>query len=185
MVGTGGKGVPSAPTVPGTGHTHRVETGPAIRLTVDGDEVEVPDDGGTLLEALRGPLGHRSAKDGCSPQGQCGCCTVLVDGQPRVSCVTPVRRVAGRTVTTLNGLLEDEVARWTDAFRAAGGSQCGFCTPGIVVRFAGRLATSPDDPVRDGLRAISKVLVNESISRQYEMVWSTNMSTSNKQWFGQ
>ena len=123
-----------------------METGPAIRLTVDGDEVEVPDDGGTLLEALRGPLGHRSAKDGCSPQGQCGCCTVLVDGQPRVSCVTPVRRVAGRTVTTLDGLLDDEVARWTDAFRAAGGSQCGFCTPGIVVRFAGLLATSPDDP---------------------------------------
>ncbi len=123
-----------------------METGPAIRLTVDGDEVEVPDDGGTLLDALRGPLGHRSAKDGCSPQGQCGCCTVLVDGQPRVSCVTPVRRVAGRSVTTLDGLSDEEVARWTEAFCAAGGSQCGFCTPGIVVRFAGLLATSPDDP---------------------------------------
>jgi len=117
-----------------------------VHLVVDGAEVEVPDDGGTLLDALRGPLGRRSAKDGCSPQGQCGCCTVLVDGQPRVSCVTPVRRVAGRTVTTLDGLPDAEVEAWTDAFCATGGSQCGFCTPGIVVRLAGLLSGSPDDP---------------------------------------
>ena len=65
-----------------------------------GSPVEVPDDGASLLEVLRDRLGVRSPKDGCSPQGQCGCCTVLVDGAPRVACVTPARRVAGRAVTT-------------------------------------------------------------------------------------
>ena len=85
---------------------------------------------------LRERLGLRSVKDGCSPQGQCGCCTVLVDGAPRVACVTPARRVAGRHVVTLEGLPDGE--RWADAFCAAGASQCGFCTPGIIVRLAGR-----------------------------------------------
>jgi len=55
----------------------------------------VPDNGSTLLEVLREHLGLRSLKDGCSPQGQCGCCTVWVDGSPRVACVTPVRRLEG------------------------------------------------------------------------------------------
>ena len=64
------------------------------------------DDGSSLLDVLREQLGIRSVKDGCSPQGQCGCCTVWVDGAPRVACVTPVRRLAGRQVTTLDGLPE-------------------------------------------------------------------------------
>jgi aerobic-type carbon monoxide dehydrogenase small subunit (CoxS/CutS family) len=108
-----------------------------IALEVDGQAVTVPDDGASLLEALRNHLGVRSAKDGCSPQGQCGCCTVLVDGAPRVACVTPVRRVAGRRITTIEGLGSDERRRWCDAFVATGASQCGFCTPGIVVRLSG------------------------------------------------
>ena len=105
-------------------------------LCVDGREAEVPDDGASLLEVLRDRLGVRSPKDGCSPQGQCGCCTVLIDGQPRVACVTPARRVAGRRVTTLDGLPDDVRRRWADAFVDAGASQCGFCTPGIIVRLA-------------------------------------------------
>ena len=109
---------------------------PALRFTVDGAEVEVADDGATLLEVLRDRLGARGPKDGCSPQGQCGCCTVLVDGAPRVSCVTPARRVAGRTVTTVDGLDGGVQQAWADALCATGGSQCGFCTPGIVVRLA-------------------------------------------------
>jgi xanthine dehydrogenase small subunit len=83
---------------------------------------------------LRDRFGVRSAKDGCSPQGQCGCCTVLVDGQPRVSCVTPIARVAGREITTFDGL--PEAGRWAEAFAASGATQCGFCTPGIIVRVA-------------------------------------------------
>src|SRR5690606_31920562 len=88
----------------------------------------------SLLGVLRDHLGVRSPKDGCSPQGQCGCCTVLVDGQPRVACVTPARRVAGRSVTTVDGVTDAD--RWAAAFCATGASQCGFCTPGIVVRLA-------------------------------------------------
>ncbi len=107
-----------------------------MALQVDGRDVLVPDDGSSLLEVLRDRLGVRSAKDGCSPQGQCGCCTVLVDGRPRVACVTPARRVAGRVITTLDGLPEATRQRWADAFTATGASQCGFCTPGIIVRLA-------------------------------------------------
>ena len=115
-----------------------------VHLTVDGASVEVPDDGGTLLDVLRGHLGNLSVKDGCSPQGQCGCCTVLVDGQPRVSCVTPARRVDGRTVTTLEGLDPAELTAWTDAFCATGGSQCGFCTPGLLMAVDALLCEEPD-----------------------------------------
>ena len=88
---------------------------------------------GSLLSALRDHLGKRSVKDGCSPQGQCGCCTVLIDGDPRVACVTPLRRVSGRAVTTVEGLTEDEQSRWVGSFLAHGASQCGFCTPELSV----------------------------------------------------
>jgi len=105
-----------------------------FQFQLDGQQVEVDDDGSSLLEVLRDRLGARSPKDGCSPQGQCGCCTVLVDGAPRVACVTPARRIAGRHVTTLDGLPADVRQQWADAFCATGASQCGFCTPGIIVR---------------------------------------------------
>lgn len=121
-----------------------------LEFTVDGRRIEVPDDGASLMEVLRDRLGIRSVKDGCSPQGQCGCCTVWVDGKPRVSCVTPARRVAGRAITTLAGLPSDTRAGWGDAFCAAGASQCGFCTPGIIMRLAGLDTRSGDDRSRGG-----------------------------------
>jgi aerobic-type carbon monoxide dehydrogenase small subunit (CoxS/CutS family) len=116
----------------------------SLRLTVDGAAVEVADDGATLLDVLRDKLGLRSPKDGCSPQGQCGCCTVLVDGQPRVACVTPARRVRDRSITTADGITAAHRDRWADAFCATGASQCGFCTPGIVCRLEGLRAKQPD-----------------------------------------
>jgi xanthine dehydrogenase small subunit len=106
-----------------------------ISFVLNGERVRVAD-GITLLDALREELGCRSVKDGCSPQGQCGCCTVWVDGVPRVSCVTPVRRVNGRRVTTLEGMAPEQRDRWAGAFVRAGASQCGFCTPGILMRLA-------------------------------------------------
>jgi len=123
-----------------------IETAP-ITFIVDGEEVSVPDNGVSLLAALRGRLGVRAPKAGCNPQGQCGCCTVLVDGAPRVSCVTPVRRIAGRVITTVDGLAEEDRERWSDALLATGGSQCGFCTPGIVCRLEGLRSknTAADD----------------------------------------
>lgn len=122
-----------------------------IEFTVNGEPAAVDDDGCSLLEALRDRLGVRSAKDGCSPQGQCGCCTVWVDGAPRVACVTPVGRVAGKHVTTVEGLDNAEV--WASALCASGGSQCGFCTPGIVMRLAA-LGEASSDPV-----AVEKALL--------------------------
>lgn len=111
-----------------------VPTRGTLTFTVDGVAATVADDGSSLLETLRDRLGVRSVKDGCAPQGQCGCCTVLVDGQPRVACVTPASRVNGRSITTVTGLPEAE--RWAEALVATGGTQCGFCTPGIIVRLS-------------------------------------------------
>ena len=108
-------------------------TAAAVAFTLNGAPAQVPA-GGSLLDALRESLAIRSAKDGCSPQGQCGCCTVWIDGQPRVACVTQVGRVAGRSVTTIEGLAD--AADWGRSFADHGGSQCGFCTPGIVMRVA-------------------------------------------------
>jgi len=107
---------------------------PELRLVVDGRSVTVDATGISLLEVLRDHLHIVSVKDGCSPQGQCGCCTVLVDGQPRVACVTPAARVAGRSITTFDGLPAQTRTAWTEALYGTGGTQCGFCTPGIVVR---------------------------------------------------
>lgn len=115
-----------------------------FELVVDGRAVTVDDERATLLDVVREQTGIRSVKDGCSPQGQCGCCTVLVDGQARVACVTPARRVVGRQITTLDGLDPDIRDRWTRAFADAGASQCGFCTPGIICRFAALDAAGTD-----------------------------------------
>ena len=93
-------------------------------------------DGESLLTVLRERLQLRSANDGCAPQGQCGCCTVLIDGEPRVACVTPITRVAGRTVTTIEGLDPTTRTELADRFCDAGATQCGFCTPGIIMRIA-------------------------------------------------
>ncbi len=87
-----------------------------------------------LLAALRDELGVFSPKDGCSPTGQCGCCTVLVDGKARVACQTSMEKTEGAEVVTLEGLADDERDRMATAFAAFGALQCGFCTPGIVMR---------------------------------------------------
>ena len=108
-----------------------------MQFSCNGEQFEFDTEPGeSLLSVLRERIGVVSPKDGCAPQGQCGCCTVLVDGEPRVACVTPMARVAGRAVVTVEGLdasVRDDLAA---RFLATGGSQCGFCTPGILVRLA-------------------------------------------------
>jgi aerobic-type carbon monoxide dehydrogenase small subunit (CoxS/CutS family) len=107
-----------------------------VHVRLNGRDVMVPASG-TLLDALRGSLQATEVKDGCAPQGQCGACTVLVNGAPRVSCVTPVSRVANADITTVAGLPADVLDRYVDAFETTGAAQCGFCTPGIVCRLVG------------------------------------------------
>ena len=105
-----------------------------VAFTVNDIPVSVRANHPHLLAALREELDITSPKDGCSPSGQCGCCTVLINGKAVVSCQTPLSKVEGGTVTTLEGVDEEERSRYSQAFAACGGLQCGFCIPGIVVR---------------------------------------------------
>ena len=91
----------------------------------------------------RAPSGLISPKDGCSPQGQCGCCLVLVDGHPRVTCAMKATLVEGKAIDTLEGLAPEERDLWARSFVAAAGLQCGFCIPGIVMRAKAILAKTP------------------------------------------
>ena len=110
-----------------------------VALQVNGQEVTVNAEHPHLLAALRDELDITSPKDGCSPSGQCGCCTVLIDGKVVVSCQQSLEKVAGKTVVTLEGLDQAERDSYANAFAACGGLQCGFCIPGIVMRAKGQI----------------------------------------------
>ena len=88
----------------------------------------------SLLEILRQDFKITSVKDGCAPQGQCGACLTLIDGTPKNACVVTMDKVAGKSVLTLEGVSEEERQLYAKAFQAAGALQCGFCTPGFVLR---------------------------------------------------
>ncbi|MFZ2491321.1 MAG: 2Fe-2S iron-sulfur cluster-binding protein, partial [Thermoanaerobaculia bacterium] len=122
---------------------------PAVEFVLNGEarRIEVRD-GESLLDTLRHRCGIYSAKDGCQPQGQCGCCLVLVDDEPRLSCAIPATKAHGRSVLTLEGLAAEERKLIADSFVAAGGLQCGFCTPGIAMRAKHLLDRNPQ-PSRD------------------------------------
>jgi xanthine dehydrogenase molybdenum-binding subunit len=105
-----------------------------MKLTVNGQDLAVERPHPHLLAALREELDVLSPKDGCSPTGQCGCCTVLLDGKAVVSCQISLERAEGRSIMTLEGFAEKDRTRLADAFAATGALQCGFCTPGILVR---------------------------------------------------
>jgi len=110
------------------------ETTTRVDFSVNGVPVSVGSHHPHLLSALREELNITSPKDGCSPTGQCGCCTVMVNGKAVVSCQTPLEKVNGGTVITLEGIDQSERDKYSQAFAACGGLQCGFCIPGIVVR---------------------------------------------------
>ena len=103
-------------------------------FVLNGSPAKAGDHHPHLLSALRDELGVTSPKDGCSPTGQCGCCTVLIDGKARVACQISMDKVEGTAITTLEGLDSAERDRYASAFAASGALQCGFCTPGIVMR---------------------------------------------------
>ena len=105
-----------------------------VEFVLNGTPVSVRASHPHLLAALREELDVTSAKDGCSPSGQCGCCTVHIDGKAVVSCQQPLAKIAGKQVLTLEGVAEVERTAFADAFAACGGLQCGFCIPGIVMR---------------------------------------------------
>jgi aerobic-type carbon monoxide dehydrogenase small subunit (CoxS/CutS family) len=124
-----------------------------MRVTVNGVERELTTPPlETLLHALREELGITSPKAGCQ-QGGCGACTVLVDGEPRRSCLTPLVAVEGATVTTVEALGEPgRLSPVQAAFYEQYGLQCGFCTPGFVLATTALLARNPR-PSRDEILA--------------------------------
>lgn len=116
----------------------------SVSLRVNGREVDVRGDHPHLLAALREELDITSPKDGCSPSGQCGCCTVMIDGKPVVSCQQSLEKVAGKSIVTLEGVDDAERDRYAEAFAACGGLQCGFCIPGIIMRAKGQVDKKGD-----------------------------------------
>ena len=129
----------------------------AITLKVNGrtHDVDVePED--TLLPVLRSDLGLTGSKFGCG-EGQCGACTVLVDGQAMRSCVTRVSVVAGKEITTIEGLAPAErLHPVQEAFLEAEAFQCGYCTPGMVIATVALLRTNSKPSEQDIARAMDR-----------------------------
>lgn len=126
-----------------------------IPLRVNGEEravVTAPNR--TLLNVLREELGLTGTKQGCD-DGDCGACTVLVDGAPVLSCIMLAAQCAGRDVTTIEGLARQaRLDRVQEAFWHEGGMQCGFCTPGMIMSSYALLQRNPhptDDEIRQAL----------------------------------
>ena len=123
-------------------------------MNVNGRAVETTDGGQRLLDFLRDTLHLIGAKEGCG-MGECGACTILIDGKAVCACLVLVGQVAGSEVTTVEGLLTDErLHPIQEAFIEHHATQCGFCTPGMVVSAAALLANDGDpdeDAVREAL----------------------------------
>jgi aerobic carbon-monoxide dehydrogenase small subunit len=126
-----------------------------IALTVNGEQLEADIwEGESLLFALREHLGLPGSKNACE-QGECGSCSVLLDGTLVCACLVLAAQADGHEVVTVEGLSENGVLhRVQEAFVEAGAVQCGFCTPGLVVATADLLAHNPrpsDDEIREAL----------------------------------
>lgn len=126
-----------------------------ICFTLNGERVDVSfAPYKTLLEVLREDLNHTGTKHGCE-LGECGACTVLLDGEPVLSCLVLALECDGRDVITIEGLAHDgELHPLQDAFAKMGGSQCGYCTPGMIVTAKALLDRNPHpnhDEIREAL----------------------------------
>ena len=115
--------------------------------------VEAPDNR-SLLDLLRDDLGVKSVKKGCE-NGECGACTVLLDGSPVTSCLVLSPMVEGKTVTTVNGLEDDPfMVKLRQAFLEDGAIQCGFCTPGMLISSYALLKRNPKPTADEVKKAI-------------------------------
>ena len=116
-----------------------------IHYTLNGKTVQYDGDPErALMNVLRDDLGIVSPKDGCAPQAACGCCVVQVDDKAMLSCVTKMEKVAGKSVTTTEGLGEYRQNVFANAFVKEGGVQCGFCIPGIVMQADTLIKRNPE-----------------------------------------
>ncbi|HUS97822.1 MAG TPA: (2Fe-2S)-binding protein [Hyphomicrobiaceae bacterium] len=109
----------------------------------------------TLLELLRDRLGLTGAKEGCG-NGNCGSCTVLVDGQPVNACLMLAHEAPHHTITTIEGLAPTRVLTvLQENLASGGGTQCGFCTPGVIIAAHALLSTNPEPDDQDIRHAIA------------------------------
>jgi carbon-monoxide dehydrogenase small subunit len=128
-----------------------------IELEINGEEQEfIAKPGTTLLSALRDTLGLTATKRGCGV-GTCGTCTCLLDGDPVMSCLVPVETVNGSAVKTLEGVASPDgtLAPIQEAFLEGFATQCGYCTPGMIMAAEALLAENPTPTREDVVRAIS------------------------------
>lgn len=126
---------------------HFVLNGSEVTATVNGHD--------RLIDILRGPLEHPGTKEGCG-EGECGACTIIVDGRNVNSCLYPAFEIEGKHVTTIEGLLEsgNKLSVIQQAYVEQGGIQCGFCTPGMIMSTKALLDSNPDpdeEEIRDAL----------------------------------
>ena len=126
-----------------------------LKMTVNGRAREdAVADNSLLLDYLRETVGLTGTKQGCDG-GECGACTVLIDGQPRISCITLAASCAGRTIETVESLATDgRISRLQQAFHEKLGTQCGFCTPGMLMAAQALLRRNPspgESEIRDAL----------------------------------
>jgi len=131
-----------------------------ISFTLNGQVVIVAVDPSTLLiDLLRDSFGLTGTKAGCR-EGECGACTVLVDGKAYNSCLMPAMKVQGREVTTIEGLQKPDGSLHPiqEAFMNAGAAQCGFCTPGMIMNTAALLRSNPNPDEHEIRKALSGVL---------------------------
>ena len=108
----------------------------------------------TLLQVIRDQLGLMGTKEGCG-EGECGACTVLMDGKPVTSCLVLAKEADGREILTVEGLIKDEkLSRLQQSFIDEGAIQCGYCTPGMLMSAQGLLNENPaptEEEIRQGI----------------------------------
>src|SRR5262245_22514246 len=123
----------------------------AIEFTLNGTEQsELAESGTTLLQFLRDKLGFTGTKSGCN-QGSCGACTLIIDGEPRLSCLMLAERCTGKIVETVDGLARNGVLHpLQQAFIDGFATQCGFCTPGMILSAKVLLDENPS-PTREDI----------------------------------
>jgi carbon-monoxide dehydrogenase small subunit len=127
-----------------------------LQFTVNGaEQAEFVEAGSLLVDVLRDKLGLTATKNGCG-QGTCGACTVMIDGEPKLSCLVPAERAEGRSVVTLEGLADGgETHPLQRAFADGFAVQCGFCAPGMIMAAKWLLDRNPDPTRADVVDAIS------------------------------
>jgi aerobic-type carbon monoxide dehydrogenase small subunit (CoxS/CutS family) len=151
-----------------------------ISFILNGSEVSVAVDGHLrLIDVLRNKMGLTGTKEGCG-EGECGACTVIVDGRAVNSCLYPAHEIEGKSVTTIEGLQmpEQKLSNIQRAFVDNGAIQCGFCTPGMIMSAKALLDSNPnpsDEEIREALqgnlcRCTGYVQIVEAVKRAAEQL---------------